>query len=413
MYTVCSKCNLNLAVTVADLRAAHGYVRCGRCHNVFNALTALSDELPGPAEPPQPPRPVRAGARTPAPQAEQPVGYSPAHSTPRAAHNSQVLPPAAADREAARALARQQVEASNVVPAALRPREAPRSEPEASLEFDPIGTDVSRIFVEAIPDESTGTFETITLIGDESDESGERREGALEPGDAQPEKATTSEPAAAAAGVPAGTRAEAPAEAAAPLGTGDGPAMPPLEPEAALAALSHPAAVLSRGTRALLYLAALVLALVLGAQIVHHYRSDLAGYEPLSRPLTALYATLGMPLEPRWDVTAYDVRQLGAEDSTATGRLSVRASLSNTAARPQPLPLLRVTVQDRFGNRLAARDVKPDEYLPHPVSLMAAGQRVDTQVTFADPGPQVAGFEIDACLRLASGRTICANDPAR
>ena len=39
-----SKCNLRLTVTATDLRAAQGYVRCGRCHNVFNALAALADD---------------------------------------------------------------------------------------------------------------------------------------------------------------------------------------------------------------------------------------------------------------------------------------------------------------------------------------------------------------------------------
>ncbi len=44
MFTVCAKCNLRLTVTASDLRAAQGYVRCGRCHNVFNALAALADD---------------------------------------------------------------------------------------------------------------------------------------------------------------------------------------------------------------------------------------------------------------------------------------------------------------------------------------------------------------------------------
>src|SRR5580658_11211456 len=44
MFTVCPKCTLTLAVTAEDLRAGQGYVRCGRCLNVFNALLALSEE---------------------------------------------------------------------------------------------------------------------------------------------------------------------------------------------------------------------------------------------------------------------------------------------------------------------------------------------------------------------------------
>src|SRR3954466_14630684 len=44
MFTVCPKCALTLVVTAADLRVAQGYVRCGRCSNVFNALSRLSED---------------------------------------------------------------------------------------------------------------------------------------------------------------------------------------------------------------------------------------------------------------------------------------------------------------------------------------------------------------------------------
>ncbi len=54
MFTVCPKCALTLVVTAADLRVAQGYVRCGRCLNVFNALARLSEERPGAAAAPQP-----------------------------------------------------------------------------------------------------------------------------------------------------------------------------------------------------------------------------------------------------------------------------------------------------------------------------------------------------------------------
>ena len=52
MFTVCPKCAMTLTVTAADLRVAQGFVRCGRCTNVFNALVALSDERQPP--PPAP-----------------------------------------------------------------------------------------------------------------------------------------------------------------------------------------------------------------------------------------------------------------------------------------------------------------------------------------------------------------------
>src|SRR5262245_33474423 len=47
MFTVCPKCALTLVVTPADLRVAQGYVRCGRCSNVFNAIVGLSEDRAG------------------------------------------------------------------------------------------------------------------------------------------------------------------------------------------------------------------------------------------------------------------------------------------------------------------------------------------------------------------------------
>jgi predicted Zn finger-like uncharacterized protein len=160
--------------------------------------------------------------------------------------------------------------------------------------------------------------------------------------------------------------------------------------------------------------AVVVLGVILLAQILNHYRSDLADLDWLRPPLTALYSRLGTPLVPRWDVGAYEVHQLGAVAGEAQpGALTVRASIKNTASKAQPLPLLRVTVQDRFGNRVAARDVPPRAYLPTAGSAprdLAAGQRVDAEVELVDPGPSAVGFEIDACLADAAGRVSCAND---
>ena len=44
MSTTCPNCRLHLAVTAEDLRVGQGYVRCGRCERVFNALISLTEE---------------------------------------------------------------------------------------------------------------------------------------------------------------------------------------------------------------------------------------------------------------------------------------------------------------------------------------------------------------------------------
>ncbi len=157
------------------------------------------------------------------------------------------------------------------------------------------------------------------------------------------------------------------------------------------------------------------LTIALALQIVNHYRDALAANPSLTGPLSAVYSALGVKLAPRWNIHAYDVRQLGASVAgAAAGEIVVRASVKNSADRAQPLPLLRVTLQDRFGNRIAARDVPPGDYLPSsaaPGSLLAAGDRVDATMVFVDPGPQAVGFEIDACLRQQSGEVACAHGP--
>lgn len=156
-----------------------------------------------------------------------------------------------------------------------------------------------------------------------------------------------------------------------------------------------------------------LLVLTLFAQIINHQRDALATDPRFSRSLTAVYTALGVQLTPRWDLRAYDVRQLGAiVEPGGTGAITVRASIRNAGTWPQPLPLLRVTLQDRFGNRLASRDVVPHDYLPGgaaPIALLARDQRVDAELAFVDPGASAVGFELDACLPLGGG-IVCAND---
>ncbi len=157
------------------------------------------------------------------------------------------------------------------------------------------------------------------------------------------------------------------------------------------------------------------LLILLLAQIVNHYRDDLAATTQFNRPITALYSALGVHLTPRWDLHAYEVRQLGASvDAGSAGQIMVRASVKNSGHQPQPMPLLRVTLQDRFGNRIAARDVPPGNYLPRAIpatAFLSAGQRIDAEMAFVDPGANAVGFEIDACLPAPAGAIACANDP--
>jgi predicted Zn finger-like uncharacterized protein len=165
----------------------------------------------------------------------------------------------------------------------------------------------------------------------------------------------------------------------------------------------------------LMWAATVVLGLALGAQLAHLYRVELLALPALSGPLTNLYAALGRPVAPRWDVGRYEVRQQGVvAEPVAAGTLTVRASIRNGAARAQPAPLLRVILQDRFGNRVATRDLTPREYggaaAIAPPPMLAPGQRIDAEVSLLDPGGEAVGFELDVCLRRPDATVSCAND---
>jgi predicted Zn finger-like uncharacterized protein len=343
MFTVCPKCALTLVVTAADLRVAQGYVRCGRCLNVFNALARLSE---GPAAAPGPsPDTTAAGSPAQAPAPAQPSA-----------------PPSAIDDTGEIEI---ELDASVIVTSVRAPTAPQRTAEPAAQTPAPGPTGPLPRTSQSAP-----AAATVTETSDQSAESSPP----AEPPEAQQTNTPQQRP-----------------EGAFELET--------RRPRAGLAWK------LGAG--------ALVIALAL--QVVNHYRDVLAADPALMGPLSTVYSALGVKLAPRWNIHAYDVRQFGASVAgAAAGEIVVRASVKNSASRAQPLPLLRVTLQDRFGNRIAARDVPPGDYLPSSVArstLLAAGGRVDATMVFVDPGPQAVGFEIDACLRQRSGEVACAHEP--
>ncbi|HEY6452234.1 MAG TPA: DUF3426 domain-containing protein [Steroidobacteraceae bacterium] len=382
MFTLCPKCTLTLAVTANDLRMGQGYVRCGRCANVFNALLTLSEE---PEE--SDPAPV-------ATQADR-------------ASSSQIQ---AALRDAAAQTGADQ-EAASVV-------HAPGS--EASAQAEPADGPPLHLATEQSSDgsienessfaEGTGTFETIVLEG----------EGITQIEEYVPEASVDSEMAALAQRLERVSNeplVSPPPDLKANGGTAldvDNDADADADADGiqtSLQAASTPRAPRARwpwiaGGAALLLLLAL--------QVVNHWRDALAASAPLSAPLSRAYAALGLPLDPHWDLAAYDVRQQGAVVDPSDGQvIRVRLSLANHAERAQPLPLLHLTLLDRYGKRLAASELTPEQYSPAgapPRAYLGRDERIDTEIAIRDPSAASASFELDVCLRGRSGGLRCAGD---
>jgi hypothetical protein len=150
--------------------------------------------------------------------------------------------------------------------------------------------------------------------------------------------------------------------------------------------------------------AAIVLALLLAAQVVRGNGDWLAAHIPF----------LGGAGQGAANLASYQLRQWGVTgDPGAKGTLRVRASIMNTAAQPQPYPLLRVTLVNRFGTRVGAREFVATEYLGKTTArMLAPGERVDATLDILDPGKDAEGFEIDVCVRGADKKIICAGDAA-
>jgi predicted Zn finger-like uncharacterized protein len=363
MFTVCPKCALTLAVTADDLRAGQGYVRCGRCLNVFNALLALSEE-----------------------PTESELEDAPVYSQADPASSSQVT----------RALASGAHPMPPPDPPPLNVSDSQRTRLTTERSSD------GAIENESSAAEGTGSFETIVLEG----------EGITQTEEFAPQESVDHEIAALEARLAAEPAREAPAN------DDDASAV---EPDAGIVAdEAAEIEVVELATPPQPHfwrwaVGSTVLALLLTAQGVNHWRDALASKPSLSALLTRVYARFGISLDPHWDLAAYDIRQQGASaDPGDSHVIHVRLSLANRAARAQPVPLVRLTLLDRYGKRLAARDLSPADYWPHGKaahSFLAHDERIDSEVQVRDPpGADSASFEIDVCLANTHGAIRCAGD---
>ncbi|MGA2707405.1 MAG: zinc-ribbon and DUF3426 domain-containing protein [Steroidobacteraceae bacterium] len=368
LFTQCSKCETIFQLSADVLRAAGGQVRCGRCGEVFNALARLAEQ---------------PGAFT--------VGESPLELETRADRILQ-SPPQRPEAAAQPPIEFDELDTANVEIAHLEVQGLPdeaATEDDVSLEFTLPPGELDRIFVE-----------------------NKRKGSAKTPLRALPDAAAQSQ--VIGLEISENARRELLGGAAPDAADANADALDALIAESAIAEVILTEAPPARRPIWIWVSAAVLLALILAAQVVHRNREWLAANAPLGGMLRTIYAQLGSPLPAPANLAAYQLRQWGVTgDPDANGALHVRASIMNTAAEFQPYPLLRVTLADRFGNRIGTRDFEAAEYLGKPnVKLLAPGERVDATVNILDPGTNAEGFEIDVCLRGADRQIACASDAA-
>jgi predicted Zn finger-like uncharacterized protein len=434
MYSQCPDCLARFRITAAQLRAAHGTVRCGRCGGAFDALVRLSDTLPAI-------EPVDEAALL---EERDDLPAAAASGVPPEYHFS------AADLE------KVFIEARDWAPPAAGPTQPPPDlDPEPLLLVDEpervedITLEGEKVAIEdagadefdatSLADDGTATpldFDlsdtseaaALDVEFDEDDTTSRLR--ALRDQPASAPVVHTDEPVHAAGKDPEQEPASPPLARdwpppARPRGT-PSPATSAAATSAAMAAerwssapretqvdfdalepeqpASHRSLAWTVGTA--------LLALLLFAQITHHYRAQLLRQPSFGPALRAVYERLGIPVSGAWDVNAYEIRQWGAADAARVdGQLNVRASVTNRASFAQPLPLLRLEIEDRFGEGVAIRDFEPREYLSDPARssrMLAAGEAADAELDVVAPGSDAVGYRLNVCMRDSDRSVHCA-----
>ncbi|HEX7964087.1 MAG TPA: DUF3426 domain-containing protein [Gammaproteobacteria bacterium] len=348
MFTVCTHCHTRFRLTAAALTAAQGAVRCGKCHEVFDAYELLEGaDLP-------PEMPVQTEAGEQEQDAELDVADAP------------------------------------------------------SVEEAPIGDDVAlEIGADAAPElDESMEVEDEPITSAPELKAGRRRARKSAPmddlfadlmGDAPVVPEAASMPVEDAEVAMPAVEIDAISEEPAPMSYAhvDALHLPPKPaPRRPLRAAAW-------------WVGIFLLLMVLVAQWVNLDRDLLAQNPVIGTSLQALYASLGHPLTKHADAADWQVGALNVtSDPDSGGALSITGALTNGAGTVQPWPVLRVVLTDRFGEPLRARDFKPAEYLPA-AQLGSPSLAARFRLDVVDPGPDAVGFSLTPCLDAAAGR-VCA-----
>jgi predicted Zn finger-like uncharacterized protein len=396
VYTQCSKCETVFKLSAEVLRAAGGQVRCGKCGEVFNALARLAEDSSG-FTAGESPLDLEARADS---ILESVVPFRVAEAA--AKDSEEFVPPGV---EIAQLEVLDWTEEDRVQ---HQDTDTDTADADRSMEFTLPPGELDRIFVESkkrapppVQQQPPPVQEPTPPVQPQPPPP----EAPVEP-EPHPESAVVYAPAARERV----TGFEVPEDVRRDMLSGFEQR---IEPEFMI----ESSARINVPRPLILWLgAAIVSALLLITQIVHQNREMLVAHAhgPFGAVVRALYGAMGAPIPQPANLSAYQLRQWGVTgDPDANGTLRLRASILNTAAQLQPYPLLRVTLADRFGKGIGARDFEPTEYLGKPTArLLTPGERVDATLEILDPGKNAEGFEIDVCLRGVDRKISCANDVA-
>ena len=191
---------------------------------------------------------------------------------------------------------------------------------------------------------------------------------------------------------------------------------PPIDASLALAPPALPAAGRPRGRVGPWIAASVLLSLTLGAQLVHAYREPLARDPRFGTLVLDAYRELRMPITEPTDLAKLTVQRTEVTSHPLyRDVLFITATVTNDAEFPQPLPLLRVRLDDRWGEPVGVRLFTPSEYLrhaPEPGARAEPGRVYAIALEVVDPGSEAVGYALAPCLPAADA-VVCTGDDSR
>lgn len=370
LATRCTACGTIFRVVQDQLRVSEGWVRCGRCAEVFDAREQLFDidrEAP-------PTWPAEEPAQAPAPQP-----YS-----------------------AAEATTWQQAETTTDVFAHRLPPAPPEPEPEAPADIyiepevpAPVDSRLdSRMesrFIEDrqepqwIENEETAVIAPLPAPAEPVDSRVDPPAMAMGDG---PDVVLTPSLAEAAAGSAAATAAGASTATAAPAAA----PLPSFMREADRAQRWR-----RPGVRIALGLGAGLLLTLLGLQVSYHFRDAIVALYPQTRPsLQALCELGGCELQPwrRIDALSVESSALNPAGSGGSNQFQLTVNLRNKAAYEVATPWIELNLSDAAGTVLMRRMLAPSDFR-NAKPAMAAGAEQPLQLLLSTGDQRVIGYSVE------------------
>ena len=161
------------------------------------------------------------------------------------------------------------------------------------------------------------------------------------------------------------------------------------------------------------WLAGAIICLIgLATQLVHYNRDALAAHPDYGANVRSMYAALGQPLFPEWSIDNYEIR--GSEavvGETGPDVMDIRTQIAAIGDAPIGLPLLRVTLNDRWSNPVAARHFNPEEYATDALpadNLLMPNSSIGAHLSIIDPGSGAQGYELELCIPQRDEQLRCS-----